>query len=411
MVSFHKLSVCAIVISGISFTDNSLADAPGPWTQYQGNAAHTGYVAGSVNAAALQEVWSVSSSDIGASSFAEGAVTDSNHVYLTAFDHRTSSYSYYDIVALNRISGEIDWTRSLASYGSPISAPAAANGKVYVHVWGHSAISGGNASQFPYLYGLSAATGAVAFATRLDGYNSTSGTKLWSSEVNQQYGWIPAADGQRVYVYMGSASASPGPQTGTLYAFNRSNGSMAFTIQDSLDTHSLRDGTVTLGDQNDALALIRTAQGNAWASFDLLSHSVKWHAYGNYDGAIAIHGGLIYAANGIELSVLSEATGEKLRSWFAPPSESLTGNLLITDNMAFVGTSLGTYGINLDSLEAVWSTSTPGDLALGNNLLLISNSTSVTAFSVPEASSLVLIAAAFAICATTRHIINSKCSF
>src|SRR5262249_5561785 len=144
----------------------------------------------------------------------------------------------------------------------------------------------------------------------LDAYSAGSGTHQWFSGVNQQYGWISAADSQRVYVYMGPASASPGPPTGTFFSFNRPNCALDYSILNPADSSTLYNGTVFVGQQNDAITLTR--QG--LVSFNLSARSVRWSASGNFSGAVAIDQGTIYAANGIELDALNEVTGSKMNS-------------------------------------------------------------------------------------------------
>ena len=209
--------------------------------------------------------------------------------------------------------------------------------------------------------------------------------------MNQQYGWIPAADSSRVYVYMGSASASPGPETGTFYAFNQSTGNLAFTIQNPDDKFTLYNGTVFLGGQNDAVTLTDGSAGLTLVSFDLNQQSIRWRSAGNYSGSLAINQGSIFADNGTELDVLNETTGIKTGSWLAPAGQNLSGNLLVTGNLIFAQTDQSTYAIDRNTLTAVWSTNTVGDLALGDGVLLISNANSVSAFAVPEPSALVLL--------------------
>ena len=116
----------------------------------------------------------------------------------------------------------------------------------------------------------------------LNSYNALTGANQWLATVNQQYGWIPAADTSRVYVYMGSASASPGPYTGTLYAFDRSTGHSAFTIQNPDDKFTLYNGTVFLGGQNDAITLTNGSAGLTLVSFDLNQQNIRWRSAGNY---------------------------------------------------------------------------------------------------------------------------------
>src|SRR5262249_35114675 len=138
----------------------------------------------------------------------------------------------------------------------------------------------------------------------LDEYDAITGTKLWSKTVNQQYGWIPAADASRVYVYMGYASASPGPSPGRLYAFNRVGGASAFTILNTEDTFRSNTSSPVVGDMNDVLAFSSAQSGVKLVSFDITTQSIKWRSAGSFNGRIALDDGMIFAPNGNELTVL-----------------------------------------------------------------------------------------------------------
>jgi outer membrane protein assembly factor BamB len=213
---------------------------------------------------------------------------------------------------------------------------------------------------------------------------------VWFANVNQQYGWIPAADANRVYVYMGSASASPGPQTGTLFGYDRSSGARTVSIVNGDDRFTTYNGTPFVGGQNDVLAFTVGSAGYTLVSFNVANNSVNWRTPGNFSSYLAVDDGLLFVPNGIELTVLSESTGSQLQHWFAPPGESLDGNLVVTDNIVFVATSGGSYGIDRSSMQTVWHSTIKGELAFGDGMLLITNPNAVYAFAVPEAPSFVL---------------------
>lgn len=391
---------------------HAAVSADSSWTQFQADPAHSGYIPYTINTNNIVPLWSLADTELGHASLVPGVVTDADHVYVVG---RTTDGDPYEVVAVDRLSKTVAWTRGFSPYSRGLSAPATGNGKVYVHQWGHSGISGGNAAQYPYVTGLDAQTGEIDFATShsgqwssgsrptvagnqvfaaggyyggLDAYDAITGNKQWFSKVNQQYGWIPAADEDSVYVYMGYASASPGPSTGTLYVVNRATGQSS-KILNPQDKHTRYKGTVTLGQQNDALVLANENTGLKLVSFDLTNKAVGWRTPINAPGEIAINGGIVYASSGIELLALEESTGNKLDSWFTPAGESLSGNLIVTDNLIFAQTTEATYAIDRITLDDVWSTDLTGDIALGDGLLLISTNESVSAFTVPEPTTLI----------------------
>src|SRR4051794_37139525 len=181
------------------------------WSQYQGDAGHTGSVSVTVSGAAVHPLWSLTPAQLGQSSFIPGVVTDDQNVYFSANNTGTTD----QVLAVRRGDGTEAWRQTYVPYSGNISPPSLGNGEVYVHQWGHSGISGGDASQYPYLMGMSAATGAKQFATShsgqwssgsrptvigtqvfaaggyyggLDAYDGVSGNHAWFANVNQQYG-------------------------------------------------------------------------------------------------------------------------------------------------------------------------------------------------------------------------------
>lgn len=369
------------------------------WTQHQGDAAHTGYVGVNVDPARIQQIWSVTTSQLGQSAFVPGAVTDSSRTYVTG---RTSD-GLYHVHALNLATGARQWVQSFAPYSYPgLSQPCVGNNKVYVHQWGHSGISGGNPAQYPYLMGMDAQTGAKQFATShagqwssggrptvagdqvfcaggyyggLDAYNAITGERVWSIGVAQTYGWIPAADQNLVYTYLNS----------TLQAYRRTDGGLAFSISNGSNGLS---STVTLGQDGEAIVC---TSGNL-TSFDLQTRSRRWSVSGNFNGSFAVADGIVFASNGIELDLYDALTGAKIGYWFAPPGRYMNNNLLVTRNLIFAQTDQATYALDRLTLQPVWSAAVTGTMSLGDGLLLVNNNNAITAFDLPEPSSLILLA-------------------
>lgn len=394
------MSRAAIRIGVVAFA-SWLLTAPAfgvSWTQHQGNAAHTGYVGVSVDPSRIQQIWSVTASQLGQTSFVTGAVTDGSNAFLTG----PVSGGLYQVNALALGSGTRQWVQTFAPYSYPgLSQPSVGNGKVYVHQWGHSGISGGNPAQYPYLMGMDAQTGAKQFATShagqwssgsrptvagnqvfcvggyyggLDAYDAISGARNWSVGAAQTDGWIPAADDQYVYTYLNS----------TLQAYRRSDGVVAYSIP---NTGGGSTSTVTLGQQNDAIVY----SYGTLTSFNLGSRSRQWVVSGNFNGGFAVADGIVFANNGIEVDLFDEATGAKIGYWFAPAGRYMTNNLIVTDNLIFTQTDRTTYALDRSTLQPVWSADVIGTMSLGDGVLLVNNSSTITAFELPEPSALTML--------------------
>ena len=142
--------------SDVGMNDAAAATATS-WTQFQGNAGHTGYIPITVPQSAIQPLWTESSTALGQSSLVPGAATDGQYVYMTGI---TGSGGIDQVLALNPSTGNKSWSTSFVANDS-LSAPTTGNGMVYVDQTGESAIP----SESPYVYGLTSATGSVVFAT------------------------------------------------------------------------------------------------------------------------------------------------------------------------------------------------------------------------------------------------------
>src|SRR5262245_59253209 len=134
------------------------------WTQRGGDAGHTGYVDVAVNPSTIGSAWNQPLSYVatGTGSWAERAVAmDATHVYRTDLEGYAFNGTYH-VIAYDLQTGAEVWNRSITGNAfEGVGEPSVADGVVYVNRSGHSGISGGTAADLPYLYGLSAATGAT----------------------------------------------------------------------------------------------------------------------------------------------------------------------------------------------------------------------------------------------------------
>lgn len=140
-----------------------------------------------------------------------------------------------------------------------------------------------------------------------------------------------------------------------------------------------------------ALSLITISGSRTLVSFDIDANTINWEADGSWEDNPAIKDGMIAVPEGNSLVFLDAATGTRQWSW--DHAAYVSGNVILTDNLAFVNTDTGTYAIDLDSHTTVWNTPIQGNLAADEGMLYITNETGVFAFhAVPEPSSLILIA-------------------
>ncbi|REK42252.1 MAG: PEP-CTERM sorting domain-containing protein [Planctomycetota bacterium] len=410
-----SLAVCFFV----STSSSAIAD----WSQFQGDAAHTGYAPGSIDAPNLTQIWSVDAPPYSGGSGDRSLAIVDGDVYATMLEGYSASGDYH----VRRFSGDSGtqlWeTTLIGNSHSGVSAPSVANGTVYVHHYGHSA----HPPEAPALVGLDIDDGTQRFRTTHSGQWSSGsrptisgdavfaaggyyggldayeldGNHRWFHDVNQQYGWIPAADENHVYVYMGEASASPGPNIGSLYVVDRDTGVREATLLHPTSSGALGSlQTVMLGGNDDVFALTRNSTGGAsnvtLVSFDVSTESIRWERHGKISGNPAIANRVIAIPDNTELRFLDQATGADLWAWSAPGIVS--GNVVLTDGHAFVNVDDDIHAIDLDSQQSVWSVQgLNGSLAIDDGLLVVGNPDGIYAFSsqvpppVPEPSTCALL--------------------
>jgi hypothetical protein len=390
--------------------------ATAEWTQFQANAQHTGYANSWIDATALTPAWSFSAPPYSAGPGDRSVAIVGGDVYASMLEGYGPS-GVYNVGRYNGTTGALRWSAVIQSSAhAGVSAPSVAGDRVYVHHWGHSGSSGSSfPDDYPALVGLNRDTGVQELWTTHSGQSSSgsrptiegdsvfaaggyhggldayelNGTHRWFHNVNQQYGWVPAADGDNVYVYMGEASASPGPGTGTLFVVDRATGARRATI-----LHPRSEGTfhgelqsVVLGGRDDAFALTYNAHPAALdsrtlVSFDLLEEDVAWEVDGQFNGNPAVAGGKLVVPDGNLLRVLEQDSGATLWTWSA--SDRVFGNVVLTNRYAFVNAAGSVHAIDLASHTSVWSSDgVTGSIALEDGLLVISNPSGIYAYTAP----------------------------
>ncbi len=396
-----RTTSCLIVLAVFLVTapataeDASIAE-PAPWSMYQGDASHTGYVPVSLDPADFSLRWqrSIGGRRLNPVTAADGKVF-------------VSEYGRFDSGAglhvLDAREGNTLWKTTFGRVNS-VNPPSYDNGKVYIQT------GKGTSGPAPLLHAFDADTGQLVFRsqfaaqwekyyapTHYDGkvyvnggyyggayaFDGSDGRQLWSAGLNQYDQWTPAVDRDYVYAYVGSYS--PG-----LYVLNRTTGSRAYSIPDpnfDWSGWSMNLAPV-LGAEDDVLAI----HDYRLISFDLQNRDIRWELADQFTGQPSLARGVIYAINSGELTAREESTGSFLWGWDPPGSANLTGTLIVTDSHVFAGTSNTTYAVDLSTREQVWSYPVSGHLALSNDSLLVAGADGrLTAFAVPEPSTLVLL--------------------
>lgn len=351
------------------------------WETYQGNAGHTGFVPVTLDPSrfALRWTWSLPA---GASGVLSPVTAGSGKVVIVASGYFSNAYLF----ALNEADGSIAWRHDFGSIFA-VNHPATAGGRVFV-------ASSGHADTFMWAFDLAAGMQLfrTPFASQWEHYlapvfrngfvytnggtyggmyafKATTGVQKWFANLGQYDLWSPAVDDQNAYAYTGYEFA----------AVNLLTGARAFSIADpafNWSGYALNLSPVLPGDGSVLLVngIYSHAHPNQLIRYDVASASERWRVNGNFTSNPVVAGGVVYVLNASDnqLEARDHGTGALLWSWHAsnPQETTITGNLLLTQNLIFLCTSAATYAIDLGTHQTVWSVPVTGALAMSSNQVL-----------------------------------------
>lgn len=353
------------VLSPTNLTALKAVDGLGAWSTYQGNAAHTGYVAASFDPAVFSRRWKVASQSSYTGNYTSAAIDNGR-----AFFVRRTLSGRAELYAISEDTGEQAWKVDLGTL-SQLNPPAAANGRVYLTSTGHSdtflwvydQASGrllrqeSMSSQWPS-YSAPTVLGTDVYTINgyyggISKYGDAEGKFSWHGSATAYEGWSPSTDGRFVYAY-----STP---DNILQVFDAANGNLAYSIGDPYPYSTyFVSSAVVLTDTQQAIV-----GGGSLTAFDLNGHKRSWILSGGTTGTPAYGNGTIYAlgATGRSLEARAPATGNLL--WTASLLEggSYT-NVIVTRNLAFVSSDSSTQAIDLVTQKVVWTYPMGGSLAI-----------------------------------------------
>jgi len=377
------------------------------WETFQGNAAHTGLVPVTLDSTTFTTKWSwtLPGSNDGYAHNISPVTTGSGKGILSVSGTNMSSGSLF---ALSESDGSVAWQHDL---GPVFSAgdPAVFGGRTFLVTIG--------TSENTYLQAFSVSDGSPIFQSPItsqwahylaptikDGYlytaggsygglyaiKATSGIQKWFTNDSAQVDlWTPAVDGNFVY--------SHAPLLGTGSNFNGLSG---FNLRDGSKTFSVRTSDVNLNGPSLGTAPVLPGDGSVLAvdgihgfnvdtnhlvRYSVSQQVVLWDVEGHFVSNPVVNSGPIYVLNSIgnELEARDTNSGAVLWSWQPVGNGETTpaGNMILTNNLIFLSTSVATYAIDLTTHQAVWSTPHAGALALSSNeVLYISSQTDYTIY-------------------------------
>lgn len=370
------------VQSHTNLTPLSHLDGASNWSMFQGNAAHTGYVPVTLDAAKFSPrwIWHVPGSDE-SSPAVSPAVSADGVVYVTI----PGNFAVANLYALRESDSGTKWQYSFDSIFT-INPPSVANGTVYAASSGHEdtfmwffdADTGflkfqtAFQSQWehyysPTIYGDSAYTNGGYYGGAY-GFSSLNGAAEWFAPLAQYDAWTPAVDENHVYAYLG----------GGLQVVNRSDGSLAFSIaDDSFDWKGWSiDSAPVIGSLGEVLAINQAASygSNRLIRFNIATQSIDWSIEGTFKAQPALAKGVVYVGDNAtkSLRALNESDGAQRWAWPLPASDEtlLDANIVVTDNLVFAVSGKAVYAIDLTSHQTVWSYPYSGSISISDNGVL-----------------------------------------
>ncbi len=368
------------------------------WSQFQGNAAHTGFVPIDLDPNSFSARWQQPAQDIPVSYGNLNTLTATNGIFYIGGG--TTLY------ARRESDSTLVWSYDFSGLQFPsVNPPAIDSGVVYVAAGQQSST---------YLFAFNASDGSLVFKSAMSsqwehylaptigpkgvytnagtyggmyGFDRTGQQLFFAGMLPQTSQWTPAVDADAVYTYTGDAVRVLDPLLGTA----------SVTIADPYNQNYIYEinGSAVLGANGSVFAadyanviLNGGAIGNTLSNFNTKSQSIAWSLTGDYGNTPAYNAGVLYAANNnpVRLEARAESDGSLLWSWTPPQAgdTSFVSETLLTNNMIFVSTNLATYGVDLATHQTVWSYPLVGKLVLSRSgILYIEGQQSSNSPSVP----------------------------
>lgn len=360
-----RVPVKVAVKAGTNLKTLAAIAGVGPWTNQDGNAAHTAYVPASFDPAVFTRRWSTpatASGPMGAPAIVDGKL----------FAVRGSRFSDNDLLAIDEANGDILWTANIGT-GYQVGPPAAADGKIVLNTNGFYTLRAfdqatGQAAvdirqNFYSNCRSSTVAGGIVYSSydRISAFNPATGTLVWNNGSVYAHSCAPSVAGSMAYAY----------SYNKLSALNTADGSLAYSIADQGNTAVNDMGSpVVLGD---GMAFV--IDGKRLLGFDLATRTRAWGAEATPVGQPVFANGIVYALaeNGNAVEARAAATGivqwksAGLTNWsLYTPYE----RMVVTSNLLFVSAPTATVALDLATRQVVWSYPLGGELAISDRGVL-----------------------------------------
>lgn len=370
------------------------------WEGSNGNAAHTGFVPATLDAARFARRWSWKYTAQAVSERMSPVVASNGQVYFalgkTIKDKDNQYLDISTLTALSEHDASIRWTLPLTMKGR-LGTPAVAGNRLII-------------TDGKYLHAVDAGTGVklaeAAYATTtgvvvtgnlqmaptmfdgnvyiggnndiISGSASTAQT-AWSVSLGLPLlgnvdDWTPAVNTTTVVTNT----------AGTLSAYQRSNGVRQFSVAvpgqvvGGLDKSSLHQAPVLVDEQTVLLLNQRRIAGkwtdNSLSVVDLASRTVRWNVNGQFTTQPVVARGVVYVGNQATAALEARSLTDGAVLWSWPLAEGKAayfgGDVIATNNVLFIAGDKAIYAIDLASHKLVWRFGMTGGLSLSRSGVL-----------------------------------------
>ena len=378
------MKIGSLLLALCLLTHESYGDI-GIWTNFQKDAAHTGYVNAATASEKFQVTWEREfwqEGDRYVKGTTQGVVTD--HLLIFTIVDFSNTPGIY---ALDKKTGSTVWQKQLEK-DSYLSGPVYANGSVYI-----TQFQGSIEHDNGFIQAYDAETGALRYATPLsmkwyDTYQEPVifNDHLYVAKRDQQYSintqtgtvdWLqPAGDSNQLLTVTDNFIIRT-HDTG-IDVVNRLSGKLNFFLQ-GIDTSIDWNKTAPIWDKkNQTVYVTLTPESDlqpGWVptvlvAFDLKQKKVKWKLALPFVFQPAVADNKLYFSSDAKLYEVDALTGAINWTWQSPTAAE---ELLVVGDHVFISDYHGnkTYAVSRTTHDKVWEINAQGHMSADANTLYI----------------------------------------
>ncbi len=338
-----------------------------PWSAYQGDELHRGYVPVRILKGDVRALWSQTLQN--GPGELKGVASVGGMAFAVVLQRGTTS----SLKAIRGTDGTSMWERRLRETFS-VSAPGVSEGRVFVQSQGVKSLDafaaadgrplfrGEVSSEFGDLLAPTAVGGDVFTVEGRDGVaalDATNGRRRWRADIDSGNGFAPLVLKDEIALYAHD-------WRGNFTGLDRRTGALKFNV---LDENYVRvgneiRGAPVLGRRQDMIA----TYWDGLRSFDLSRRSLNWIVPVDAQAQPAWANGVIYVGREDALAALDAISGREIWRWQSP--NIVTGPSIVTLTHVIVPTYFKTFFIDLATRQAVLELPVSGRMALGEDGVL-----------------------------------------